>query len=593
MSIYETIQEFLNTNNYLQDEHILGVLFYGSYKHGLNNKNSDIDLHIIYDDSNPEHLIRGNSFVNGIRIEYFEKTINEIYNNVEEGYTTQDNATESIIGKAEIIYEKNNSMHDLQEYVLNRFKNGLPPLTEDEAKEQVSIINNRMEKLKKYAEEDSYFFEHLYHLTIEKIRRFYHNLNGMPRIETYKGFKLYRNKEYQDMFSIHDIPDQTFLEMYFELIQSQGKSKKEMFEKLKEFYDYAKTTINLEEDNYRIPIKNKYDDLDIGLDKDVNLDDIEVEHIQIPEETLNAITKFMEEMNYMDDEHFLGIIVYGSSLTGFNTEISDIDLHVIFDNSNPNRMIRGGKLVDGKKIEYFEKPINDEYLMVENEFLNQDNAVLSILGKGEIVFAKDDTLINLQKYVLHRFQDKLPPLNIDEAREQISIIDNKIQKLENLLNEDSPYFNHLYHIVLEKMRKIHHRIIGISKIPTSKVHRIYTDEPYRKSTCKTNPSQDFVENYLSLVLPENNKTQMLESLKSFYIKVKQNIELGEEYRITIKSKKKLHTLQSLNRTVSSSAIAKLDKENETTTTDVIEVGQLFSHLRSRETEIGRDENDRL
>ena len=591
MSVYETIQNFLKTNNYLQDEHILGVLFYGSYKHGLNNQNSDIDLHIIYDDSNPEHLIRGNTFVNGIRIEYFEKTISEIYNNVEEGYTTQDNATESIIGKAEIIYEKDNSMQDLQEYVLNKFKNGLPPLTENEAKEQVSIINNRMEKLKKYAEEDSYFFEHLYHLTIEKIRRFYHNLNGMPRIETYKGFKLYRNKQYQDMFSIHNIPDQRFLEMYFELIQSHEKSKNEMFERLKEFYEYAKRTVDLEEHNYRIPIKNKYDDLDIAIDKDINLDDIEIEHIQIPEETLNAVRKFMEEMNYMDDDHFLGIIVYGSSLTGFNTEISDIDLHVIFDNSDPNRMIRGEKLVDGKKIEYFEKPIDDEYLMAENEFLNQNNASLPILGKGEIVFARDNSLINLQKYILHRFQDNLPPLNIDEAREQISIIDNKIQKLENLLNEDSPYFDHLYHIVLEKMRKIHHRIIGISKIPTSKVHRIYTDEPYRKSTYKTNPSQDFVENYLSLIIPENNKKQMLESLKSFYIKVKQNIELGEEYRIPIKSKRKLHTLQSLNRTVSSSAIAKLDKENATTTTEVTEVGKLFSHLRSRETEIRRDKND--
>lgn len=591
MSVYETIQDFLKAKNYLQDEHILGVLFYGSYKHGLNNQNSDIDLHIIYDDSDPEHLIRGNTFINGIRIEYFEKTISEIYNNVEEGYMTQDNATESIIGKSEIIYEKDNSMHNLQEYVVAKFKNGLPPLTEDEAKEQVAIINNRMEKLKKYAEEDSYFFEHLYHLTIEKIRRFYHNLNGMPRIETSKGFKLYRDKKYQEMFSIHNIPDQRFLEMYFELIQSQGKSKIEMFERLKEFYDYAKTTVDLEEHNYRIPIKSKNDESDITIDRNINLDDIEIQHVQIPEETLNAVTKFMEEMNYMDDEHFLGIIVYGSSLTGFNTEISDIDLHVIFDNSDPNRMIRGEKLVDGKKIEYFEKPIDDEYLMAENEFLNQNNASLPILGKGEIVFARDNSLINLQKYVLHRFQDNLPPLNANEAREQISIIDNKIQKLENLLNEDSPYFEHLYHIVLEKMRKTHHRIIGIPKIPTSKVHRIYTDEPYRKSTCKTNPSQDFVEDYLSLVTPGNDKKQMLESLKAFYIKVKQNIELGEEYRIPIKSKKKLHVLQSSNRTVSSSDIAKLDKENATTTADITAVGQLFNHLRCIETEIGRDEND--
>lgn len=81
---------------------------------------------------------------------------------------------------------------------------------------------------------------------------------------------------------------------------------------------------------------------------------------------------------------------------------------------------------------------------------------------------------------------------------------------------------------------------------------------------------------------------MLESLKLFYIKVKQNIELGEEYRIPIKSKKKIHSLQSLNKTASSSAIAKLDKEIATTTTQLTEVGQFFSNLGSRETEIKKE-----
>ena len=435
MTVHETIQEFIKKNNYLQDEHVLGILFYGSYKHGLNNQNSDIDLHIIYDDSNPNHLIRGNTFINGIRIEYFEKTISEIQNEVEEGYKSQDNATESIIGKSEIIYEKDSNMQSLQKNVLNKFKNGLPHLTENEAKEQVSIINNRMEKLKKYAEEDSYFFEHLYHLTIEKIRRFYHNLNGMPRIETYKGFKLYKDKKYQEMFSIYQIPDKRFLDMYFELIQCQGKNKVEMFEKLKEFYDYSKRTVELDEHNYRIPIKSKNEELDIEINKDANLDDIEIEHIKIPEATLETVKKFIDKMNYIDDEHFLGAIVYGSSLTGFDTEISDIDLHIIFDNSDPHRIIRGESLIDGKKIEYFEKPIDDEYLMAENEFLNQNNASFSIIGKGEIVYERDNALTNLQKYVINRFKDNLPPLNIDETREQISIIDNKVQKLENLAKE--------------------------------------------------------------------------------------------------------------------------------------------------------------
>ena len=394
------------------------------------------------------------------------------------------------------------------------------------------------------------------------------------------------------MFSIHHIPDRKFLKMYFELIQSQGNSKTEMFEKLKEFYDYSKRTVELDEHNYRIPIKSKNEGLNISVNKDANLDDIEIEHTQIPDTTLNAITKFMEEMGYINDEHFLGAIVYGSSLTGFDTETSDIDLHIIFDNSDPNRIIRGESLVDGKKIEYFEKPIEDVYLMAENEFQNQNNASYSIIGKGEIVYEREGDLTHLQKYVINRFKDNLPPLDIDEAREQISIIDNKIQKLENLAKEDSPYFNHLYHIVLEKMRKTHHRIIGIPKIPTSKVHKIYTDEAYRKSVYKANPASDFVEDYLDLITQGRDKRQMLESLKSFYNKVKQNIELRDDYRIPIKSKAKVNTQKNLdkNEAISSSVIARLDKESEITATDTETVARLFDWLKRREFERGRKDD---
>ena len=464
-------------------------------------------------------------------------------------------------------------------------------------KTKLATINNRIERLKKYAESEeySYYFEHLYNLIIEMIRRFYHEINGMPRIETSKGFKLYRNKQYQDMFSIDYIPDQKFLEIYFELIQSQRESKKEKLEKLIEFYDYAKRTIDFDEYNHRIPIKSRnYEN--IPINKDVNLDNIEIEQIQIPEETLNGVKKFMEEMNYKENEHFLGIIVYGSSLTGFNTEGSDIDLHVIFDNNDPNRLFRGKRLItnNGKvvEIEYFEKPIDEEYLMAENEFLHQDNAALSILGRGAIVYAKDDSLEKLQKYVLYRFQDSLPPLSIDEAREQISIMDNKIQKLETLLSENSPYFYHFYHIVLEKMRETHHKIIGISQVPIDKVPRIYTDKAYRKAVCKTNPSQEFVEEYLRLVTLENDKEQMLEAIKTFYIKVKQGIELGLEYRIPIESGLKHLLLYLKNEALSygsspitSDMLAILDKKNGVAFKDITDVIQLFEHLKEKETEL--------
>ena len=142
------------------------------------------------------------------------------------------------------------------------------------------------------------------------------------------------------------------------------------------------------------------------------------------------------------------------------------------------------------------------------------------------------------------------------------------------------------------MRKTHHRINGIPKIPTSKVHRIYTDEAYRKSVYKTNPTPDFVEDYLNLITQGRDKRQMLESLKSFYNKVKQNIELGDEYRIPIKSKSKETTQENLSKseTISSSTIAKLDKESEITTTETENVGRLFDWLKNRESERGEKDD---
>ena len=218
MTIEEKILTFIDDMDYLNNEHILGILFYGSFLTGFNTDKSDIDLHIIFDDSDPTHLIRGNKIIDKTRIEYFEKPLGDILLTIEEDYENQNNASVSIFGKSKIIYEKDKKLTNLQNYVLNKFKEPLPPLSENDAKEQASIINNRMEKLEKYAYEEDPYFEHLYHLTIDKVRRFYHSVMGIPRIETSKGFRLYQDEAYRNSFSIDKIPEPYFIEMYFDAI---------------------------------------------------------------------------------------------------------------------------------------------------------------------------------------------------------------------------------------------------------------------------------------------------------------------------------------------------------------------------------------
>ena len=242
-------------------------------------------------------------------------------------------------------------------------------------------------------------------------------------------------------------------------------------------------------------------------------------------------------MGYLNNNHCLGIIIYGSSLTGFNTDISDIDLHIVFDNEEPNRLIRGNKIIDGTKIEYFEKPIKDIYLEIENGYLNQNNASFAIIGKGVIVFERDNKLNLLQQYAINRFSTPMPCLSEEDAREQVSIIDNRMEKLEKFAIDNDPRFEHLSHLTIDKIRKFYHKNIGISKIPTSKVYRIYTDEGYRNSVYKENPEPEFINMYLNLITTNCvDKLQRLQMIKDFYNYATKNINLGNDYRILIKSR---------------------------------------------------------
>ena len=534
MTIEDKISSFIKDMGYLNNEHVLGVFFYGSYLTGLNTENSDIDLHIIFDNEDPNHLVRGNKIIDKTRIEYFEKPLDDIYQTINEDYVNQNNATLTIFGTSKIVYAKDNQLKKLQEYVINKFSNPLSPLSNDEAREYVSILNNRMEKLENYAKTDNPYFEHLYHLTIDKIRRFYHKLMGIPRIETSKGFKIYTDLKYRNAFCINKIPEKSFIEMYFKLITDTSSDKVKKYNLLNKLYEFTKRDVVLEND-YRIPIKSRNIGFDTTIIEPTTIENHDI--IEVPPTTLKKILKFIKEMNYLNNEHCLGIIVYGSSLTGFNTNVSDIDLHVIFDNNEPERLIRGNKMVDKTRVEYFEKPIKDIYLEIENGYLNQNNASFSIFGKGTIVFERDNKLSLLQQYALNRFSTPMPCLSEEDSKEQVSIINNRMEKLEKFAIDNDSRFEHLSHLVIDKIRKFYHKNIGISKISTSKVYRIYTDEGYRNSVYKENPDQEFINMYLNLITTNcMDKLKKLLMIKEFYNYATRNVNLENDYRILIKSR---------------------------------------------------------
>lgn len=230
----------------------------------------------------------------------------------------------------------------------------------------------------------------------------------------------------------------------------------------------------------------------------------------------------------MDNPHVLGVFFYGSYLTGFYNKKSDIDLHIIMDDSDPKTIIRGMKYIDGYKIEYFEKPISDIYKSIITDFNNQNNALLSIIGTSEILFSKSSEINKLQESVKDKFKTKLPPLKKERSMVFLSEIELLINYLKNIEEHDSKYYKYFYSLIIEKIRKLYHRLNSFPQIPTSKVLRLYNDEEYRKSFGKQDiPEEIFRNMYIEAI---KNKSNLLD-MKSDLMLIHQHLMKDIDYAV--------------------------------------------------------------
>lgn len=253
----DIIEKFINEMKYKENKHFLGVYFYGSCLSGFNNENSDIDLHIVFDGFDKGHIYRGVQYIDNYKIEYFEKTIDDLYLSIDNDIQDRNIAWKNMLAESKIIYDKNGELKKLQEYAKNKYENGLPKLDNQDAMEQIAIINNRMEKLKVLLKENCESFYHLYHITIEKVRRFYHSLNGYPKINTTKIYKVYKNDGYRKSYYQGEFVNEEFKNMYYSLITDFNLNKEILYNNLKNFYDYTKNGLDLPNGNYRIKIKSR------------------------------------------------------------------------------------------------------------------------------------------------------------------------------------------------------------------------------------------------------------------------------------------------------------------------------------------------
>ena len=253
----DIVVEFIRQMGYLENDDILGVILYGSFlTNYYDPRVSDIDVLVVKSDRDMQ-LIRGIKHIGSHKVEYFEKPISDLYASADNDFGSQDNALVPIVGKGTIVFDNgDNSVKKLQDYILQKFSYPLPPLGSEQAKEGVSILRNRMTDVEKAMLTDLPNFNHLVHLTAEKIMKFYHRLKGYPKIPTSKVYRLYTDEEYARTFGKGEMPDEKFRSLYLATILS-NKTNKQKLAKLIELFDFATNGILPKTDDYRIKINTR------------------------------------------------------------------------------------------------------------------------------------------------------------------------------------------------------------------------------------------------------------------------------------------------------------------------------------------------
>ncbi len=262
------------------------------------------------------------------------------------------------------------------------------------------------------------------------------------------------------------------------------------------------------------------------------------------EEYKKAAIQFMKKMGYLDNPRVLGVILSGSYTTGYQHKGSDVDVHVVLKSGLIERITkkfkiyRGVQVVDGFKFEYFEKPIGEIYRSARMDFNTHNNALLPIVGCGQVIHSKSKELERLREYIKKVYSRPLPKLEGDDAKEAVAIIENRISKLKLMSARNIPEFDSEYYLIVEKIRKAVSRMCGCADIPSNKAIRLYTNKEYRDSFCKSLiPEQEFIDLYIKAITERLTIEEKVAMVEGLYALMTKNMEFDpNDYRISIRSR---------------------------------------------------------
>lgn len=216
MTDIDVINEFIERKN-LNKEDILGIVFYGSSCYKTAKKHSDIDLLIITNSSNS---YKGVVYLHGKKIEYFEKSIYDLEDQISELSESTDESLFSIFKNGQIISSQGQTMEYLRERVLSTVKTLQTKANNMVSKNNIIEIENFL-----LENPNNKFTRYLLFNLLEEIRKSYHEQKRYSRLPSSKVYDLYKNPEYAKKYYCVKLPPEEFREKYLSLLTNPNQQK--------------------------------------------------------------------------------------------------------------------------------------------------------------------------------------------------------------------------------------------------------------------------------------------------------------------------------------------------------------------------------
>ncbi len=113
-------------DKYKRNPNVLAVLVSGSYIHSTPDKNSDLDVYVLLEKAKMRE--RGNTWINGVEIEYFINPVNQVRYYFETEARGKKPSTIHMFANSKILYQKDKTVNQLIKEAKSILKKKMPPI---------------------------------------------------------------------------------------------------------------------------------------------------------------------------------------------------------------------------------------------------------------------------------------------------------------------------------------------------------------------------------------------------------------------------------------------------------------------------------